>query len=282
MPRTHWKGEISFGLVNIPIILFNSENKKEKVSFHLIDKRDNARIKYLHVNAETGKEVKWEQIGKGYQYNKDVLLPVKEDEIKYVAGESARTIEIKNFVAKSSIDFIDIEKTYYLVPQKKGDKGYVILREALKEEDKIGIAKVIISTKEYLAAIAYYNNALVLYLLRYREEIKPLSQFDIPSDNLKEYKVKPQEIEIAKKLIKSLTKKWTPEKYKDEYSHIVHEWAEKKVHKKAFPKEKAIKEKKSDNVIDFIDLLKKSLDNKKSSKNVVKRKTISHRKKKSA
>src|SRR6476620_335697 len=103
MSRSNWKGVISFGLVSIPIALINSENKSEKVSFHLIDKRNKARIKYLHVNAETGKEVAWKDIGKAYQYSKELLLPVDEDEIQTVAGESAHSIEITHFVPQDSI-----------------------------------------------------------------------------------------------------------------------------------------------------------------------------------
>lgn len=262
MPRANWKGVISFGLVNIPIMLINSEDTSERVSFHQIDKRDKARIKYARINAETGKEVPWENIIKGYQYDKETILPVNENELQYVAGESARTIAIDNFVNQDNINFINVSKTYYLVPDKKGEKGYAILREALKETKKIGISKVIISTKEYISAIAYYNGALVLYLLRYPSEIKSLENFDIPDEDLKKVKATTKEVDIAKQLIKSMSSKWNPKKYKDEYAEIVHEWAERKIRNKPIKKSKSKDDKKQSNVVDFVDLLKKSLKTK--------------------
>lgn len=213
MPRSNWKGTISFGLVSIPISLINSEDNSQKVSFHQIDNRNKARIKYLRVNTETGKEVPWENIVKGYEYDKETILPVEEGELKNVVGENARTIAIETFINESEIHFIDVEKTYYLLPDKKGEKGYVILRESLKKTKKMGIAKVIISTKEYIAAVATYKNALVMYILRYHDEIKPLADFNFPSEDMKQYKVTNKEVEIANQLIKAMSSKWKPEQY---------------------------------------------------------------------
>lgn len=261
MPRSNWKGVISFGLVSIPIALFNSESTSQKVSFHMIDKRNKARIKYQRVNSITGKEVDWENIIKGYAYDKDTVLPVEEGELQKVAGDNARTIAIEGFVKKENIDFIDIDKTYYLVPEKNGDKGYVILREALNNTGVVGIAKVIISTNEYLAAVSTYKNALVLYLLRYQENIRPLDELDIPSADLKKYKANTKEIQAAALLIKSMTEKWNPKKYKDEYEDAVHKWAEHKIKHKpgvVMHQRATVNGFKTKNA-DFIDLLRKSL-----------------------
>src|SRR5689334_10947978 len=118
MPRSNWKGFISFGLVNIPITLYTSEDTSDNVKFHQIDKRNNARIKYKRVNVETGKEVPWEEIVKGYEYDKDHILVAEEDELKQVVGENARTIAIESFINADNIDFVDVQKTYYLVPDK--------------------------------------------------------------------------------------------------------------------------------------------------------------------
>lgn len=264
MPRTNWKGLISFGLVSIPIMLFNSEDKSKKISFHQVDKRNKARIKYERINVDTGKPVPWEDIGKAYEYSKGNVLTVEEGELEKIAGENSRTIAIDSFVDKDSIEFIDIDKTYYLLPDKKGDKGYVILREALKETNKMGIAKVIISTKEYVAAIGCYENALLLYLLRYHDEIKPLEDFDFPSEDLKKYKATTKEVDVAKQLIKAMSAKWKPEKYKDEYQEAVHEWAANKIKHKGFtkmaPRSHAAKPTKT---MDYVDLLKKSLGERK-------------------
>lgn len=267
MPRSNWKGVISFGLVSIPVSLVNSEDPTEKVLFHQIDKRNHARIKYQRINVETGKKVPWEDIIKGYEYNKDIILPVEEGELEKVAGENARTIAIENFVKKDSIDFVNVDKTYYLVPEKKGEKGYVILREALKESQTIGIAKVIISTKEYIAAVAHYENALVLYLLRYNEEIRPLSEFDIPEDNLKKYKANKKEVSAALLLIKSMTEKWNPKKYKDEYQKAVHQWAERKIkHKPSIIMQQRSESREYKPHVNFIELLRKSMGSARKAK----------------
>lgn len=260
MPRSNWKGYISFGLVSIPIVLFNSINLTEKVSFHEIDRRNNARVKYKRVNAETGKEVPWDDIVRGYEYTKDNIFVVGDDELKKIAGNNSRTIAIESFIDKNEIQLIDIEKTYYLVPDRNGDKGYVILREALRKSNQIGIAKVIISTKEYLAALAVYENALVLYLLHYPDEIRKLSEFTIPGADMKKYKVTSREIDVARKLIQSMSSAWKPEKYKDEFKEAVHKWAERKA--KQMPAS-AMKQRAhgaaAGKEVNFIDLLKQSL-----------------------
>lgn len=260
MPRSNWKGNISFGLVNIPVVLFNSIDPSSTVSFKQINKKTGSPIKYKRVDAETGEEVNWDDIGKGYQYEKDVILPVQEGELQRVAGENARTIAIEEFIDKKNLHLLEIKGAYYLVPDKKAEKGYVILRDALNGSNKVGIAKVIISTKEYLAAVATYENALIMYLLHYDNEIRKLSEFDIPSDDIKKYKVSKAEIEIAKKLIASMTSKWKPEKFKDEYKVAVEKWVDEKIHH--LPETKMpsrVHGKPSGKVINFVDLLRKSL-----------------------
>ena len=265
MPRSNWKGNISFGLVSIPIVLFNSIDPASEIAFKQINKKTGSKIKYKRVDSETGREVPWEQIVKGYEYSKDIILPLEDDELKRVAGENARTIAIEEFVDKKNIDFIIVEHAYYLVPDKKGEKGYVILREALKSSNKVGIAKVIISTREYLAAVSTIEDALVLYLLHYDEEVRKLSEFELPSNNIKKYKISKSEIDIAKKLIASMTGKWKPKKFKDEYREAVEKWVENKINKfpasKMQPRSQA---KKATNVVNFIDLLKKSIKTNKS------------------
>ncbi len=261
MPRSNWKGNISFGLVSIPIVLYNSIDPSSSVAFKQINKKTGDLIKYKRVDVETEKEVPWEQIGKGYQYAKDMLLPVEEGELQRVAGENARTIAIEEFIDKKNIDYINIDHAYYLVPEKKGNKGYVILREALKESGKIGIAKVIISTKEYLAAVMPHDNVLMLYLLHYAEQVRDVDEFNVPGNDLKKYGIKKQEIEIAKKLIASMTEKWKPEKYKDEYKDAVEKWAESKAkHHAGYKMPARSKAKQPTTVVNFVELLKKSLN----------------------
>lgn len=267
MPRSNWKGVISFGLVSIPIAIYPTENKAADISFHQIDKRDNARIKYKRINVNTGKEVPWEQITRGYEYEKDEVVPVPDDILKRVAGENSRTIDIEEFVKLDALDILSIVNTYYIVPEKKGEKGYVILREALKAEKKMGIAKVIISTKEYLAAVLAHEDALILCLLKYAKEVRKLSDFDFPTKELSAYKIQKKEIDIAKKLINAMTAKWKPESYKDEYQTAVHKWVEETVKELPHTKMKQRKHPQPKiEITNFVDLLKQSLVTNKSTK----------------
>jgi len=277
MPRSNWKGLISFGLVSIPISLYPSKNRQADISFHQIDKRNNARIKFQRINAETGKIVPWENITRGYEYEKNTIVPVPDEVLANVAGENDHVIDIENFIDNKDLDILTIDNFYYSVPDKKGEKGYVILREALKEAKKIGIAKVIISTKEYVAAVMPYQGALIVCLLKYDEEVKKPSEFDLPTKELSSYKVSKKEIEIAKKLISAMAAKWNPKKYKSEYQSAIHKWVEETVNKLPHPKSKKRATKKASNLVDFVDLLKKSLQtNGKESvnKKVKKKKTI--------
>ncbi len=270
MPRSNWKGIISFGLVTIPIVLYPSRDNQADISFHQIDKRNHARIKYKRINTITGKEVPWDQITRGYEYDKETTIPVPDDILQRVAGERARTIEIKNFINKKDFDLITLDKTYFLTPDSKGkgEKGYVILREALRESDKVAIAKVIISTKEYLCVVMPYENALILCTLSYDKEMRKISEFDLPDENLNHYKITKKEIDIATKLIDSMTVKWKPEKYIDDYQAAIHKWVDEEVHEKTHAKVRTKKIKPSSNVVDFVALLKKSISQTKNKKGV--------------
>lgn len=264
MPRSNWKGVISFGLVSIPIILYPSENKEADISFHQIDKRDNARIKYQRINSETGKVVPWEKITRGYEYDKETTIPVPDEVLKKVAGDDARMINILTFINKSELNILSFDRSYYIVPDKGGNKGYNILHDALEQTKKIGIAKVIISTKEYLAAVMPYEHALILYLLKYNNEIKSLDEFDSSTKNTSKTKANKKEIQMAKTLIQSMSSKWQPKKYKDKYQELIHQWIEESANKRPH----TIKSKRSHtntNAINFVDLLKKSLSAKPKS-----------------
>lgn len=258
MPRSNWKGTISFGLVSIPIMLYPAENKSADISFHQIDKRDNARIKYQRINANTGKIVPWDDIGRGYEYDKETIIPVPDEVLKKVAGDEGRTIEIETFINKKELNFLMFSRNYYLVPDKNGNKGYVLLREALEEMDKIGIARVIISTKKYLAAVIPDGEGLILSLLRYDNEIKKITEFELPSKKLEKYKITKKEMEMAKQLIKSMSSKWQPANYTDDYQAAIHQWVEESVNQ--LPHQTPKKRKMpAGQMVNFVDLLKKSL-----------------------
>jgi DNA end-binding protein Ku len=274
MPRPIWKGYITFGLVNIPVVLFSAENRSE-IQFNLLDSRDQSRVRYKRVNETTGKEVPWDEITKGYQYDEGSFVLVDEKDLKAIAGENSKTIDIESFIDAKSLDIMYFEKPYYLVPDKKGDKGYVILREVLNNTKKVAIAKVIIHTRQYLCVVMPHDNALILNVLRYAQEIKKPADFDIPAANNKAYKITPKEMDVATQLVASMTEKWQPDNYEDEYKKALEEFIEEKIHhtKPSTKMKKSMRGSgKSSNVIDFVSLLKKSIKTKKSSKKTVPKK----------
>src|SRR5687768_6241532 len=165
MARPIWKGHISFGLVNVPVTLYSGEQRAD-LSFRLLDSRNAARIRYERVNEETGEEVPWDKIIKGYEYDNGNYVLLSDEEIENASPELTRTIEIEQFVDMQDIDVRYFDKPYVLVPDKKGEKGYVLLREAIREAGKAGIAKVVIRARQYLAALIAQGDALVLQLLR--------------------------------------------------------------------------------------------------------------------
>lgn len=260
MAHAIWKGSISFGLVNIPVALTSAENHKE-IHFHLYSKSDKADVGYQYYNKATGKPLKRDQIIKGYELENGKLIEINEKTLKDIAGENAKTIDIEGFVKADSIDYMDFDTPYYLVPDKKGEKAYAVLQEALTKSKKVGIAKVIIHSGEKLAAIIPYQNALVLHILRFHNELRSPDQVGITDHP----KLKEKEIKLAEQLINSMSKTWKPNAYKDEYQLTLKKWLKQR-EKTAKPRakmESKAKSKTKGNVVDFVDLLKKSMKPKK-------------------
>ncbi len=272
MSRPIWKGSISFGLVNIPVTLYSAE-KPTGLHFHLMDKRNHGRIRYERVNDKTGKEVPWDQIEKGYEFEKGNFVVVDEKELEKVAYENSQTVELEDFIDNNAIEPVYFDKPYYLIPSKQGEKGYFLLRETLLRSKKAGITRVVIRTRQYLAALIPYKNLLLLNLLRYNDQIRDAEEYDVPEGTLKSYKISSKEMDMAEKLVKSMSRKWNPKKYHDENRELLSQWIEGKIEKgesvsghgkveeKAEPNGRA-KKGKSAQVIDFMSLLKKSLDEK--------------------
>ncbi|MGP1309944.1 MAG: non-homologous end joining protein Ku, partial [Phycisphaerales bacterium] len=225
--RAIWKGHISFGLVNVPVSLYPAEQRAD-LHFHMVDSRDFARVRYERVNAETGEEVPWDQIVKGYEYDDGNYVVFGKDELKDVAPEATKAVEIEAFVDLADIDALFFDKPYYLEPGKKGEKGYVLLRDAMRESGKAGIARVVIRTREYLAAMTARDDAIVLNLLRYQQEIRPLADLDLPG-SAEDVGVTKQETMMASTLINSMTREWDPSEYHDEYREALMGWIEKKI-----------------------------------------------------
>ena len=261
MGRPIWKGNISFGLVNVPISLYPAEEKNE-MHFKLLDKRTKSEIHYERINAETGQQVPSDQVVKGYRYNGGDYIVLTEDDFKKAAVEATQTIEIADFVPLNSIEYTYFEKPYYVVPEKKAEKGYVLLREVLKRAGKVAIAKVVIRSRQYLAALIPQKDALVLNLLRYSYELRDPSEFKLPSGSIDQYKVSERELQIAEMLVDSMTSEWDPQRYHDEYREALMEWIDKKAQAgSAMPEPLGEVEGKEQTgkVVDMMELLKKSV-----------------------
>ncbi len=267
MPRPLWKGYVSFGLVAIPVSIVSVEQKND-LHFHLLDSRDKNRIRYQRVNSETGKEVPWDEIVKGYELDKDNYVILKDEDFQKASPETFKSIDIDEFVDMKDIDNLYFDTPYYLLPDSKNKKAYVLLREALKKTNKVGVAKVIIRTKEHLCLILPHRDALVLNLIRFHQEVRSEEDLNFPKEPVKSYKIADREIKMAVELIKEMSAKWEPEKYHDEYREALMKWIESKSKGTSKSKKaKASSTAKHDDVIDFISLLKSSMNKKDKAAN---------------
>jgi DNA end-binding protein Ku len=253
--RAIWKGSISFGLVNIPIALYPA-TRKEELKFRLLRAKDLSPVNYKRVAEKDGREVPWGEIVKGYEYEKGKFVVLNEKDFQRVDLEATQTVDIKDFVDLEEIDPMYFYKPYYLEPQKGGDKAYTLLREALADGKKVGIAKVVIKTRQYLAGVKALKNVLVLELMHFAEELADAEKLHVP----KKAQVGKREKEMAEALVKSMTSKWDPEKYKDDYREALMEVIEEKVESGGKEIEEKPKEKKpSTKVIDLVAVLQESL-----------------------
>ena len=277
--RAIWKGSISFGLVNIPIALYPA-TRKEELRFRLLRRSDLSPVNYKRVAEKDGKEVPWDQIVKGYEYEKGKYIVLKDEDFERVDLEATQTVDIQDFVELEEIDPMFFYKPYYLEPQKGGDKAYVLLRDSLEESKKVGIAKVVIKTRQYLAGVKPEDGALVLELMHFADELIDTSQLHLP----KKLEVGKRELNMAKALIDSMSAKWNPEKYRDDYREALMEVIEEKVEAGG----KEIKERpknapKPTKVIDLVKVLQQSLEETKSAKKKTKgRARHAHHEKKAA
>ncbi len=261
MARPIWKGYITFGLVNVPITLYTAESRQE-LSFHLLDQRNKARIRYQTVNEVTGEEVPRDNIVKAYEYEDGQYVILTDEDFQKALVEATQKIELEDFVDEDAIDYVYFDKPYYLVPGKRGEKAYVLMREALRRTHKIGIAKVVIHTRQHLAALLPMGNALVLNLLRFHHELRDVSGLELPAE-ADEQKVTGKEFDMAKQLVDAMTTEWQPEKYRDEYRDALVQWIEKKAKEgeMAMPPEETapVEMRERGEIVDIMDLLKKSV-----------------------
>ena len=212
MPRSMWKGAISFGLVTIPVSVYPATEEKT-LRFNQLHDDDGGRIRMKRTCSVDGEEVGYDHIVKGFEYEKDRYVVLTDDDFDKVPVESSRAIDIVQFVDLEEIDPIMYKKTYYLVPEETGAKAYALLREAMSQENKVGIAKVSFRDKEHLSALRFKDDAFVLETMYWPDEIREADFGGVDVDA----KVRDQELDMAKSLIENLTADWHPEAFKDEY-----------------------------------------------------------------
>jgi DNA end-binding protein Ku len=278
MARPIWAGTLSFGLLNVPVSLMPGERKAD-LHFRMLDKRNNAAVRYERVNAENGKEVPWKDIVKAFEYEKGNYVVLEPEDIKSAAPQGKEAVEIEAFVDASAIPPQYFEKPYVLVPGKKAEKGYVLLRETLKSTGKMGIGRVVIRTREYLCAVMPQDDALILLLLRFEEELIDASEYKLPAGNAAEYRVNAKELAMAKHLIDSMAGKWKPEDFRDEFKKRLSAVIEKRLKSKGLVsnvegKDDAHEETATTNVVDFMSLLQKSLASNKRTPAKASKKTV--------
>jgi DNA end-binding protein Ku len=264
MPRPIWSGTITFGLLNIPVQLMTAERHTD-LHFRMLDSRNNARIRYERINEETGEEVPWKDIVKAFEYDKGSYVVLEKEDFARAAPESTESVDIEAFIKPDSIGPEYFEKPYYLVPAKKAEKGYVLLRETLKRLKTAGLARVVIRTREYLALVLPHDDALLLMLLRFPQELVPADEYAFPDKKPAAYRINPKELEMAESLVKSMIGKWQPEKYHDDFRERLVKVIEERVKAKGVVRtpsaaETELPKDAATNVVDFMSLLKKSID----------------------
>jgi DNA end-binding protein Ku len=261
MARGLWKGAISFGLVNVPVELHSAKKRSSELDMTMLDKRDLAPVGYKRVNKASGKEVAWDDVVKGYEYQGDKYVVLSPEDFRRANPEAAKTVDIQAFVELADIAPQYFETPYYLVPGKRGEKAYALLRETLKKAGKAGIATVVIRTKQYLAALIAQDELLVLNTLRYHDELKKASEFDVPGA-----RVTAKELDMAMRLVDDMADEWQPAKFKDTYRDDLLKRIEEKVKagqtEEITEPEKEGRAEKRGEVIDLMSLLKKSIEKK--------------------
>ncbi|MGH2764305.1 MAG: Ku protein [Actinomycetota bacterium] len=270
--KTMWRGAISFGLVSIPVRVYTATEEKT-LRFNQLHEKDHGRIKYKRVCSKDGEEVSFDEIVKGYEYEKDRYVILDDEDLEAVPVESTRTIDIAQFVDRSEIDPIYYKKTYYLGPEEAGVKAYQLLRDSLREGDRVGIAKVSFRDKEHLAAVRLMEDVLVLDTMFWPDELR---EADLPGLE-KEAKVSDRELQMAQSLIENLSESFDPGAYRDEYREALLEIVEKKV---AGEEIEVIEAPEPSKVVDLMEALKQSVEE--TKKKAPAKKTTARRRKAAA
>ena len=255
MPRALWKGSISFGLVNIPIELHTAV-RDHRPHFRMLHAKDKSPVRFERVCIRDGHPVAWEDLVKGYEYQKGHFVVLTKDDFQAAAVEKTRTIDIIDFVKAEEIDDRFFETPYYLTPAKGGERAYALLREAIRESGRVGIAKFILRDTQHLAAVEVIDDALVLSVMRFADELVDESQFDFPPAK----GMRKPELDMAKSLVNSLAAEWDPSKYTDEYRDNLMRIIQGKMKGKDGRRSRPPEEPRQAEVVDLMERLRRSLE----------------------
>jgi len=255
--RPIWTGSISFSLITMPISLYPA-TRREELKFHLLRQRDLSPINYKRIATADAQEVPWDQIVKGYEYEKGKFVVLREEDFRRADIEATQSIDVTEFVPLEEIDPMFFDTPYYLEPRKQGAKAYALLREALKRTGKVGIAKVVIKTRQHLAAVKPAGNALVLELMHFAEELVRPNALKIPGN----LDTGTREVEMATELVTRMSGRWDPDKYADDYRHALRDLIQKKIESgdKSPPEGPPPPRHPPTKVIDLVTVLKESLE----------------------
>ena len=253
MARAIWKGSIAFGLVNIPVELHTAV-RDSRPRFRMLHAQDKSPVKFERVCAREGKPVAWEELVKGYEYEKGRFVVLTKEDFKTAALEKSRTVDIRNFVKGDEIDDRFFETSYYLTPGKGGERAYALLREAIRETKLVGIATIVLRDAQHLAAVEVNGDAMVLTLMRFAEELVDRTEYAFP----KAKDVRRPELEMARTLVKNLEDKWDPSQYTDQYRANLMKIIKAKL-KGTTPRLKEEVEPQSAEVVDLMERLRQSL-----------------------
>jgi DNA end-binding protein Ku len=264
-PRVLWKGAISFGLVHIPVALY-SATTDHGIDFDWLDKRTMDPVGYKRINKKTGKEIAREQIVKGIEYEDGEYVVLSDKEIAAAYPKTTQTIEIETFVPANGIPFVYLERPYYVAPINRGAKVYALLRETLQRSERVGVARVVIQTKQHLAVLVPVGPGLVLNLLRWGADIRPWTDLPLPSEDAKKAGLSERELKMAKQLVDDMSADWDPNEFKDEFKDEILRLVDKKVKAgqtetvtQPEPEESQSSEGRGAKIIDLTELLQRSL-----------------------
>jgi DNA end-binding protein Ku len=260
--RAYWKGSLKLSLVSCPILLYPASTSVEKTRFHMINKETGNRLKQQMVDAETGDVVEADQKGRGYELSKGEFVEIEKDELEAVQIESNHTIDIDSFVPRDEIDKRYLNHPYYIVPDgKAGVDAFAVIRDAMKDQERVALARIVLTNREHVIAIEPLGKGLLGTTLRFPYELRDEDDY---FDDIKSPKISKDMVELASHILDSKAAHFDPSKFKDEYENALKALVKRKAAGK--PIKSAPREQKSDNVVSLMDALKQSLDGKKASK----------------